>query len=230
MDESSDVVKHKWFRSIILTLLGSWAIELASFIYRAWSGQPQFRELSVTTLHSLWDIPALIGLLVLARKLKARLGVYIPALLVGATLITILSGFLPMSLPLNARYFGVESRRSRDAHFEGNYDYPLERRGLRRAEAPELAEDLDAAAEYNESVRARGFLFWQTGAAAGYNPWNVTHERPESFIDNVEIFVTAGPLVLTECLILGLCGEFLPLMALQAIWFAIRRRLIWWDF
>jgi hypothetical protein len=230
------VIKNKWLKTIILTLVGSGAIEISLFLLGTLSSNRTVSEFVPWTFHTIWEIGALGAIAYLAKKCDIKPGAYYVALLFGAFIVAIVWIFIPDNLrTLEANYYGVESRISTASHIEGRYDervefdYALKVGYLYRKDDPELIREFSDAKRFNEYVRTKAFLFWQTGLAYGFDPFHIpAYDSAGKFLYRIELFFTVGPLVIVESFIKGLISIFPILMIAQLIRFIIRKEHIWW--
>lgn len=229
--------RDKWLRSVFATLLGAAAIEIFDILYGTLAGNKDVSEFVPWTFHTLWEIAALAGIAYAVKKCNIPLETYFPGLVFGALLVGIIWIFVPDNLKvLEANYYGVQSRMSMETHEEGiyyervEYDFPLSTGLLFRKDDPELKRKFYEARNYNEYIGTKGFLFWQTGLAYGFNPIGIDeYNGGHGFLNRIELFFTVGPMVILESFIRGLATNFLLLMLAQIFWFLIRKEQVWWD-
>jgi len=229
--------KNKWLRSFIVTMLGAAAIEIFYTLFRTLFHNEGTSILIPWTFHTLWEIAALAGIAYVVKKCGIRLETYFSVLMLGTFLIGIIWIFIPDSLKiLEANYYGVESRISRETHGEGmyedsvEYNFPLSLGFLYRKDDPELKSAFYEAKNQNEYIGTKGFLFWQTGLAYGFNPIRIGgYNGGHGFFNRIELFFTVGPMVIVESFIKGFASNFIILLIGQIIWLLIRKEQIWWD-
>ena len=216
--------RDKWLRIVWVTLLGSAAIEIYLILYGTLFGKKDVSEFVPWTFHTIWEIAALVGTGYAVKKCDIKPGDYFAALMLGTILVGITGTVIPDSLKLEANYYGVES------HISVEYDARVLPGFLYRKDDPELKRDFYESKSYNEHVRTRGFLFWQTGLAYGFNPICIDgYNGGHGFLNRIELFFTAGPMVIVESSIKGLNTNFIILMLAQIVWFLIRKEQVWWD-
>lgn len=113
----------KWFKALLLTLLGSSSIEIFLIFYGAVFVDKSLSSLVPWTFHTLWEFSALCGVAWIVKQLKVQVGVFFLALLAGMLVSAVFWMFIPDSWNmLEANYFGVESRRTLETRVEGRYD------------------------------------------------------------------------------------------------------------
>ena len=238
MEEKLLNKQDKWLRSLFVTLLGAAAIEIFLIFYENLSGNKDVSKFVPWTFHTLWEIAALAGIAYAVKKCDIKLETYFVSLMFGALLVGIIWIFIPDNLKiLEANYYGVESRISMETHEEGRYDerveynFPLTPGFLYKKGDPELKRVFYKAKSYNEYVGTKGFLFWQTGLAYGFNPSGIDgYNGSNGFLNRIELFFTVGPMVVAESFIKGMATNFIILMLAQIIWFLIRKEQVWWDY
>ena len=229
--------RNKWLRSIFVTLLGAGAIEIFLILYGTLFGNIVVSELVPWTFHTLWELAAIAGIAYAVHKCGINPVIYFPGLIIGSLLVGIVWIFIPNSLKiLDANYYGVQSRITMETNEEERYDgrveynFPLSLGLLYKTDDPELNRTINKAKSYNEHVSAKGFLFWQTGLALGFNPIGIDkYNGGYGFLNRVELFFTVGPMVIVESFIVGLVTNFVILMLAQIILFLIRKKQVWWD-
>lgn len=228
--------RGKWLRSIIVTLLGAGAIEIFQVLYGTLSGHREASEFVPWTFHTLWEIAVFVGIAYAVKRCDIKPGVYFVGLMLGTFLVAIIWIFIPDRLKIGANYYGIESRISMETHEEGRYDerveydFPLSPGFLYKKDNLELKSAVFEAKRYNEYVGTKGFFFWQTGLAYGFDPIGIDgYNGGHGFLNRVELCFTVGPMVIVESFIKGLASNFIILMIAQIVWFAIRKKQVWWD-
>lgn len=226
-----DHSKKKWLKTILLTILGSIAIEIFFFLFGSCSSNKDMSDSIPWTFHTLWEIAALVLIFYIAKKIKISLQVYFYSLLLGSFLIGLIWIFIPGIMYAN--YYGIKSRISEETHTEGRYDeqieydYPLSLGFLYAKHDPEFTRDFKEYESFNEYVDTEGFLFWQTGLASGYYPYNIPeYNGANTLFDKIELIFTIGPVVLVECTIKGLLTNFPILIIVQVLIILIKKKHI----
>ena len=100
MEERQLNNRNKWFRSLLVTLLGAAAIEIFFILYGALSGNKDVSEFVPWTFHTLWEIAALVGIAYVVKKCDIKLETYFAGLFFGALFVGIVWPFVPDSLKL----------------------------------------------------------------------------------------------------------------------------------
>ena len=226
--------KTKWMTVIILTVLGSFGIEVVLMVLGTLSKDKNTSDFVPWTFHWIWEILGLFGILFIAKKLGVNFSVFFASLFVGMIVIGVARIFIPDSFKFE-NYCGVETRYTYDTHEEGRYDeisvndFPLVPGFLFRADDTELFHEIKESSVDNEYVGTRYFIFWQTGLAYGFSPDRLSeYNGGDTTLDLIELFFTVGPMVLVECFITGICYNFPTFILAQITWFLIKKEFLWW--
>ena len=108
------------------------------------------------------------------------------------------------------------------------YDFPLDKGFLYHGNDLELEKEIANLADGYEYAGAKGFLFWQTGLAYGYDPSLLErYNGGRGFLSRVELFFTVGPLVLVEATLIGLTRHFPIFMLAIGLWYATKKENMW---
>jgi hypothetical protein len=239
MEEQQQSIRFAWVKTIVLTALASFSIEVVLMLYDTLGGSYRDpSDLVPWTFYSLWAIAALGGVAWVVYKLKAKVGRFFTVMFIGSIISAVAWIFIPDSLKiLEANYYGVESRITMDMHEEGRYDetteydLPLELGFMYHRDSPELKHEIREKAKRNEYVDVQGFLTWQTGLAYGFMPDPVSipqYNGCDNFRERLSLIMTVGPVVLSEMFIRGMYGHFLVFLIAQIIFVLIRKEHVWW--
>jgi hypothetical protein len=220
-----------WPKIIALTALLSFFIEVLPPLIRATLGDAEGSPFVPWTFHTLWEIGALLGVIWVVRQMKVHVFNFAAALLIGIFVSSIVWSFVPQSwILLEPNYYAVQSRGTLETHPSGmydDYDWPLQLSYLYPADSPLLRAEQRRRAVENEYVATVGFLTWQSGLASGYLPHPSVAEYARS--STAQLYLTVGPVVLAESLIVGFYKNVLLFLVLQFIWFRYRHEFIWWP-
>lgn len=222
-----------WPRMIALSLLASVAIRVALLLIFSLSG----RQAVPWSFSSLWAVGFLALAVVAAKYLGSTFENFVGCMFWGGFGSLIVGIFLPESFVVfRPRYFGIESRVSLETHEMGaeterrEYDSPLSKGFLYRRNDPGLMEEAFGRARDCEYVGGRGFLFWQTGFAAGYDP-AFLDDFPggRRFPFRIELFFTVGPLMLVEAFLVSLTRDFPLVMLFVAVSWIRYKENLWFE-
>lgn len=237
MYEMKEEIPNKWGKSILVTLLGGFAIEVFFLFYSNIAGNKDVSDMVPWTFHTLWELAALGAVAYVVYKCKIQVGNFLLGMLFGSILCGLIWIFIPDSFKIvGANYYGVESRIATDTHVEGRYDerveydFPLTPVFLFHKDDPNLKIYFKEEAKLMEYAGIKGFLFWQTGLAYGFVPLSVPqYKGARTYLDRVKLFFSVGPMVLVESFIIGFIKYFAILMIVQVVWYLIRKEQVWWD-
>ncbi len=238
MEEDQQPTGFVWGKTIVLTLLASFSMEVVLMLYGTIWGNRNPSGLVPWTFHTLWEIAALAGVAWVVYQLKVQVGNFFAALFVGFIISVIAWIFIPDSLKiLEANYYGVESRITIDMHEEGRYDerteydFPLDLGFMYHRDSPELKQEFKDKRKWNEHVNVQGFLTWQTGLAYGFIPDPVSipqYNGCDDFRERLSLIMTIGPVVLSEMFIRGVTRHFIILLIAQIVFVLVRKEHVWW--
>ncbi len=226
-----------WAKTIALTALAAIALQVCVVVYgtlSSFAGQITHTPFVPWTFHTLWEIAFLALAAFTAVSLGSQAGNFFSAIFLGGLLSGIAWLLVPDSLViLRPQYYAIESRITTDTHEAGRngdsaYDFPLSKGSLYHKDDRGLKSTYAGRAENNEYVGARGFLFWQTGLANGYDPLLLNdYNGGKRFLSRVELFFTVGPLVIVEATLTGLTRHFPIFMLVVALFYAKRKESLW---
>jgi len=227
-------LQNKWLRSILLTLLGSIAIQAVFSVLDNFKTSPEVTGVVPWTFDTLWGLATLALVLYIGHRCRVPpatyFGILMAVVFIGGFALLTLNAFVfgrdtaayMVEKSVGWNYYGVESR--------GRYErgYPLERHYLFQKDDPELARYESFLARFNESVNTIPFIFWQTGVAYGFDGHYIPQCRGAT---RTELFLMVRPVVLLEWLILGLIYWFPLLVLVQVVWYVVRKgnQHLWWD-
>jgi hypothetical protein len=226
-----------WVKATVLTVLASFGIELWLMLYGSLSCDRRPYDFVPWTFTSVWALLASGGILWLVHQLKVHVGTFIAAVFLGLIPSVVILVILKLCLPdnftvLKPAYLGVESRRTMESTEGGHMFDRLEVGFLYRSDDPQLLRDYEDAWRGNAFVNCRGFLTWQAGLAQGFMPDPLSvpqYPGTRRLSDRFFLALTVGPVMLAELFINGLVHFFLVLLALQIVWFLVRKQHMWWD-
>ena len=187
------------------------------------------------TFHTLWEISFVVIAAFAAERLGKKSDGFWAAVLLGGFISFFLSLIIPDSLILRPQYYGIKSRISMETQPSGRYDVeryvtPLDKDFIYHKDDPELNQRLAELSEYCEYKGRRGFLFWQTGLADGYDPSLLDgYNGGKGFLSRVELFFTVGPLLIVEASLEGLTRLFPILMLIVGVWYLAKKENIWFE-
>lgn len=223
-----------WARAGLLTALLSILVEIGLYIYSNIRSETYYPL--PYTFHTIWEIAALGLALWAMSRLGVSIGTSLSAALVAILILGLSSIFIPDGIiPIQARYWGVESRLTLDTYTSGrfdesvDYDYPLETGTLHSADCPLLLREVEIARGQNEYVNLRGFLSWQAGLASKFNPDPFCIPQYTDILtlkEHIGLFFETGPLILLE-LSVRVILDFILLMLAQIVYFLFSRQFVW---
>jgi len=109
-----------------------------------------------------------------------------------------------------------------------NMIFPLSKSFIYLKDDPELKQAMAELSEGQEYTGGRGFLFWQTGLADGYDPSLLEgYNGGKGFLSRVELFFTVGPLVIVEATLTGLTRHFPIFMLIVGGWYLAKKENVW---
>lgn len=239
--------QNLWLRSMLITLMAAITLEVLLVIGRTiyiLADRQSISPFIPWTFHTAWELGFLALIAYLVKRCGTTFGNFIAGVLIIGIASMLLWSFLPQSFHiLHARYFGVEYRRTMAKHDEGppagwEYNESLNSGSLYNADDPRLNDDYKDRAKDNEYVGTGGFLFWQAGLAAGYDPSELEEysrflepppgKKGELLLSRVELFFTVGPLVLAESTITAIFTDFPVFVIVICSYYIIKRRHIWY--
>jgi len=224
-----------WTVAVLLALLGAMTIEVFGTFYR--SIMSDSHPLVPKTLHTLWEVGFIIGVVLLLRRFRILKGAFFVILLVVMLASSLLWSVLPDSWRMpEPRYLGIVTREGWSTHPGGAigetevYDFPLESGTLYRVDSRFIRTELAMARTRNAHVGLRPFLTWQSGLAEGFLPDYASvpeYRGPVSALSAVVLYITVGPVVLLEALIEGTVRHFPLLLLGQVVLFCVCKTHFW---
>lgn len=186
------------------------------------------------SFHTLWELGALVavGRVVLASQIDWRRALKATSLAFVVSLVVIVSLPKAQRAP-ESRFVGVlysEDGGEPDEYQPEGVPWQIGR--LYRKDTSQFTREWERLSSMHEYVSQKGFLFWQTGLAHGFNPDANSipeYREPESVLDSLQMAVSHGPLVVVERMIRATYFWILGLVAVQVGFYAIRKRHVWWD-
>ncbi len=228
-------IKMNWTRSLIISIFSSIIFQLLIFL----TNTNNYSNISFNpyTFYWVWILSAIMGVFYIIFKINVRLINFILiSFFYGPILIILFSFIIPDNLRIEGNYYGIQSRYNLDMHEEGyydeiaSYDNPIEVGYLYKKDDPELLKEYGSKTELNESVSFRGFIFWQSGMANGFDPIFIKeYNVGNTLLDKIELYFTIGPISLLECILQGSMNYFPFFFAVTVIWYLFTKRHIWWD-
>jgi len=112
------------------------------------------------------------------------------------------------------------------------YDTPLERGLLHRANCPLLKQDFYELKAQNDYVNVRGFLTWQAGVAQGFSLWcpECFPTDYDGFAGWLRLFFQVGPMDVLESTVMPLVLWFPLLIILQLVYYVYKKESVWNEF
>lgn len=227
-----------WAKTVALTALAAASLQVCIVVYGTFgslAGRTSHTPFVPWTFHTLWEIAFLVVAAFTAVRLGTQAVNFFAAIFLGGLVSGILWIFIPNSfVVLQPRYFGVESRITIDTHEAGRYgesqeyDFPLSKSFIYYKDDPELKEAMAELSQGHEYTGGRGFLFWQTGLADGYDPSLLEgYNGGKGFLSRVELFFTVGPLMIVEATLTGLTRHFPILMLIVGGLYLAKNENVW---
>lgn len=219
-----------WLKSLVLTLLTSFSIEIAIFLFNDLGKHREYFLDRPHTFHTVWELAALAAVLRIVYSLKVKTGDFLLVLFIGTVISSRLWLFVPDSWNIpEPRYYGVEYRPAMASQRVS--DLALDFGFVYHKESAELKEALVGSGDLERYAVLRNFLTWRAGLAYGFLPDPLSIPQFNGFEgwgNVLNLYLTVGPFVLLESLARGLNRTFPVLLLAQLIFFSIRREHFWW--
>lgn len=218
-------------KALILTILTAFCVEIIYNLFLWFTTNQNVLYSSYYIYHQLWEIIALVGIIILVRRLSCDPVNFLASLvmtIVCSTIIAIVffSVISPKSFPnislLKTNYIGV-------------YDsvvaflYPV-------AGCPFFAKKTVDLQISRGLIRTQNFFSWKTGLASGFIPDNrCIHEfkgygETLTLFKHVGNFLSIGPVFLFELFIKSLTSVSLAtIIFIQIVWYVFHKEYLWWG-
>ncbi len=180
---------------------------------------------------SIWVLCTGILLFRFVRHFRVSVNCFGAAIIVCAIpsiiCFSLLNRYTPVFELIQPNYYGVSSRIPAYKETRGLYDKYLFKLTFAKRN-PELNLRSVVDESYGKDsdgldTSVEGFLTWQAGVVKGYL------FGKELFSNRIALFFIIGPIVLMELFALSVMKHTLGIIVFQVIWFAVRKKHVWWD-
>jgi hypothetical protein len=234
MDFIKKLRLKKIFEVFLLSFLASLCMELLIFLF-------QFLELQDTmnslpwTFYWVWIFVAFLFINLIIRRFQIKFENFISITIFGSFIVWALSITFPNYVTVkNYNFYGVEFRKNLNYSIGDLYnetkifDEPLQKSFLFSVNDLAMMEEYNEKKSENESVKLIGFMFWQAGLAYGFMPQNINEFNGADNNDKrIELYFTVGPMVIAECLLVGVRKNLIIFFLFQALYFLYQGEDIW---